>query len=95
MIEGIKLIKCDKTSAKTLIVGEILKASRAVRAQDTRDLIEDIIHFEKIPTEWEESIIISLEKGKGVALARGNYRGLRLLDQVTKLLDRVAKNFLW
>ena len=28
-------------------------------------LIEDIIHIGKIPTEWEESVIVSPFKGKG------------------------------
>ena len=58
------------------------------------DLIEDSIHFGKVPTEWEGSIIVSLYKGKGVALERGNYRGLKLPDQVMKVQERMAKKFL-
>ena len=42
-----------------------------------------------IPKSWEESIILSLYKGKGEALDRGNYRGLKLTDQAMKLLERV------
>ena len=50
-----------------------------------------------MPTEWKEStcIILSLYKGKGVALKRGNYLGPKFLDQVMKVLERVAENFLW
>ena len=55
----------------------------------------DDIHFRKIFTEWEESIITPLYKSKGVALERGNYQGLKLLDQVMKVLQRVVENFLW
>ena len=58
------------------------------------DLNEDITHFRKIPSEREERIIVSLYKGKGVALERGHYRGLKLLDKVMKVLLRVAENFL-
>ena len=39
--------------------------------------------------DWEESFILNLYKGKGEALDRGNYRGLKLTDQVMKLLDRI------
>ena len=40
-------------------------------------------------------IIVSLYKGKGVALVWGGiYQGLKLLDQVMKVLERVAENFL-
>ena len=91
---AIKLMKCGKAAGTSLIVAEMLKASGVKGAQLIRDLIEDIIHCGKIPTEWEESTIISLYKGKGVALERGNYRGLKLLDQVMKVLERVAENFL-
>ena len=72
----------------------MLKAFGVEGAQQIRDLIEDIIHFEKIPIEWEQNIIISLYKGKGIALEWGNYWGLKLLDQVMKVLNRVAENFL-
>ena len=61
-----------------------LKAFGVEGAQQIHDLMEDIIHFGKIPTEWEQSIIFSLYKGKGVALARWNYWGLKWLDQVIK-----------
>ena len=42
-----------------------------------------------IPKDWEESIILSLYKGKGEALDRGNYRELKLTDRAMKLLERV------
>ena len=43
----------------------------------------------EIPKDWEESHILIPYKGKGEALDRGNYRGLKLTDQVMKLLERV------
>ena len=58
-----------------------MEAAVLCGAQQIRDLIEGVIHFGKIPAEWEESIIVSLYKGKDFALERGNYGGLRLLDQ--------------
>ena len=70
-------MKCGKATGTSLIVAEMLKASRAEGAQQIRDLIEDTIHFGEIPTEWEGSIMVSLYRGKGVALERGNYRGLK------------------
>ena len=36
----------------------------------------------------------SLYKGKGIALASGNYRGLKLLDQIMKVLEGVIENCL-
>ena len=54
----------------------MLKAPGDEGAQQMRDLIEDITHFGKISTEWEECIIVSLYKDMGVALERGNNGGL-------------------
>ena len=45
--------------------------------------------FGEISKDLEESLILNLYKGKGEALERGNYRGIKLTDQVMKLLDRV------
>ena len=42
-----------------------------------------------IPSDWEESIFLNLYKGKDEALDHGTYHGLKLTDQVMKLLKRV------
>ena len=54
-------------------------------------MIEEIICEGCIPSEWEESYIVSLYKNKGDALERGNYRGLKLIDQVMKVLERITE----
>ena len=51
VILTIKLMKCGKAACTSLIVAEMLKVSGAKGAQQICDLIEDIIHFTKIPTE--------------------------------------------
>ena len=76
-----KLVKCGKAAGTSLIVYEMVNACRVEGIQKIRDQIEDIMHFGKIPTEWEDSIIVSIDKGKGVALGRENYRGFKVLDQ--------------
>ena len=43
----------------------------------------------KVPTDWEQSFIVCLYKGKDDALDRGNYRGLKLTMQAMKILDRI------
>ena len=86
-------MKCDKAAGTSSIGAELLKASKVESAQQIRDLIEDIIHFGKSPTEWDESIIVSLYKGKCVTLEPGNYQGLKLLDQLMKALERVGRIF--
>ena len=53
-----------------------------------RQLAEAVFSSCDIPEDWEKSFILNLHKGKGDAFDRGNYRGLKLTDQVMKLLER-------
>ena len=55
-----------------------------------RDLATTIIHDGKVPTDWEQSFGVCLYKGKGVALDRGNYQGLKLTEQAIKILERIV-----
>ena len=55
--------------------------------ESIRRLGELVYSEGEIPSEWEESYIQNLYKGKGDALDRGNYRGLKLTDQVMKVLE--------
>ena len=54
------------------------------------DLAAAIIRDGKVPSDWEQSFIVCLYKGKGDALERGNYRGLKLTEQVMKVLERIV-----
>ena len=56
-----------------------------------RDLTAAIISDGKVPSDWEQSFIVCLYKGKGDALERGNYRGLELTEQVMKVLESRAR----
>ena len=58
-----------------------------------RDLTVAIICDGKVPSDWEQSFIVCLYKGKGDALERGNYCGLKLTDQVMKILERIVDSW--
>ena len=80
-----------KAAGPSGIVAEMLKPVREAGAVEVRDFIEDIISEGCIPTDWQESFIVNLYKVKGDALNRGNYRGLKLIEQVMKVLERVVE----
>ena len=50
-----------------------------------RDLFEGCI-----PTNWQESSIFNMFKGKGDDFNRGNYNDLKLIEQGMKVLERVV-----
>ena len=61
---------------------------------EVRDPIEDIISEGCIPIDWQESYIVNLYKGKGDALHRGKYRGLKLIEQTMKVLELVVEELI-
>ena len=82
IIKAISKMASGKAAGPSGIVAEMLKPVGEAGAVEVRDLIEDIISEGCIPTDWQESFIVNLYKGKGDALNRGNYRGLKLIEQV-------------
>ena len=44
-----------------------------------------------MPNDWDKSIIVNSYKGKGDAMERGNYRGLKLLEHTMKVFERVLE----
>ena len=88
--KAISKMKSGKAAGPLGIVVEIIKAAGDTGATMTRDLATAIIRDGKIPTDLEQSFIVCLYKGKGDALDRGNYRGLKLTKQAMKILERIV-----
>ena len=69
---------------------EMIKTAGDTGATMIHELATAIICDGKVPTDWEQSFIVCLYKGKGDALDRGNYRGLKLTEQAMKFLERIV-----
>ena len=89
--DAIKKIKCRKPAGSSGIVAEMLMASGSVGLEVLVHPIKSFIAEDVVPADWRDSIIVNLYKGKGDALNRGIYRGLKLKDHVMKLVGHVLK----
>ena len=76
--KAISKMKSGKAAGPSGIVVEMIKAAGDTGATMIRNLATAIIRDGQVPTDWEQSFIVCLYKGKGDALDRGNYRGLKL-----------------
>ena len=83
-------MKAGKTTGPSGIVVEMIRAAVYTGASMIGDLAVAIIRDGKVPSDWEQSFIVCFCKGKGDALDRGNYRGLKLTEQVMKILERIV-----
>ena len=81
-------MKAGKAPGPSGIVVEMIRAAGDMDASMIHDLAAAIIRDGKVPSDWEQSFIVCLYKGKGDALERGNYRCLKLTEQVMKVLER-------
>ena len=79
----------DKAAGPSGIMIEMIKSAGKEIIESVRNLANRIIKEGCIPSDWNLSYIVSLYKGEGDALCRHNYRCLKLLDQVTKIIERV------
>ena len=88
--KAISQMKAGKAPVPSGIVVEMIRAAGDMGASMIRDVATAIIRYGKVPSDWEQSFIVCLYKGKGDALERGNYRGLKLTEQVMKVLERIV-----
>ena len=91
VLKAVAKMKLGKAAGPSGVVAEMLKAAGHVGARLIADLGNSMIRNGDMPSDWEGSFIINLYKGKGDALERGNYRGLKLLDHVMKAMERVIE----
>ena len=80
-----------KAAGPSGLVSEMLTASGEAGVLWTVDVFNAIVREGKIPADWRRSWMVSIYKGRGDALECGSYRGIKLLDQVMKVFERVME----
>ena len=91
---AIDSMKFGKAAGVSGLTAEMLKASGDIGVELVTNLLNSIVYEQRVPDDWLRSMIINVYKGKGDALERGNYRGIKLLDQVMKVMERVLEGMI-
>lgn len=89
--DAVAAMKVGKAAGPSGVVAEMLKAAGEAGVQWVTDLCNSIVKEGRIPDDWKKSWLLCLYKGKGDALDCGSYRGIKLLDQVMKVFERVIE----
>ena len=92
--KAIAKMKTGKAAGPSGIVIEMIRSAGKEIIKSITNLANRIIKEGCIPSDWNLSYIVSLYKGKGDALSRDNYRGLKLLDQVMMIIERVLDSMI-
>jgi hypothetical protein len=88
---AVKKMKNSKAAGPTGVVAEMVKAGGDAGAKWVTDVCNLVVKEGKIPEDWSRSLMMNVYKGKGDALECGSYRGIKLLEHVMKILERVIE----
>ena len=88
---AIKKMKWSKAAGPSGVVSDMLKAAGEAGIIWVTDLCNAVVRDGRIPEDWCKSWMVNVYKGKGNALECGSYRGIRLLEHVMKILERVVE----
>ena len=91
MMAAMKKMKKGKATGLDEIRVEMLDLAGDVGVNWTRRLLNSCLTEGKIPVEWRTRLIIPIWKMKGDVHDPGKYRGITLLSQDLKLLERVLR----
>ena len=86
---AMKRMKCGKASGPSGVAIELLKVLGEEGIDWLLELLQRIWQEEKIPEDWKLSEIVPIYKQKGDPMECGNNRGIKLLEHVMKLLERI------
>lgn len=88
---AIAKMKTGKAAGPSGIGAEMLKATGEDGVAWVADLCNAVVKEGWMSTDWKKSWMVRVFKGKGDALECGSYRGIKLLDQALKVLERVIE----
>src|SRR5881296_1090859 len=69
----------------------MLKAAEEAGVKWVTDICNEVVRSGVVPVDWRRSWMVNVYKGKGNALECSSYRGIKLLEHVLKVLERVIK----
>ena len=87
-------MKQEKAEGPSGVLVEIIKTGGRETVAEISELVNIVIYKENIPEDWEDSFIINCYKGKGDVADLGNCRGLKLLEHMMKVLERVLESLI-
>jgi hypothetical protein len=92
VMSAIKKMKSNKAAGPSGVVADMVKAAGGAGARWVLDVCNSVVKEGKIPADWTKSWMVNVYKGKGDALECGSYRGIKLLEHVMKILERIIED---
>ena len=88
---ALKKMKSCKAAGPSGVVADMIKAAEDAGTTWVKDVCNSVIREGRIPQDWCKSWMVNVYKGKGDALECGSYRGIKILEHVMKIFERVIE----
>ncbi|XP_047470216.1 uncharacterized protein LOC125025923 [Penaeus chinensis] len=89
--EAMKKMKSKRATGCSELTVDLLKHLGKEGIQMVTSLLQKVWDKEKMPAEWELSELATIYKRKGDPMDCGNFRGIKLLEHVMKILENVIE----
>jgi len=89
--EAIQRAKNGKSSGTDMITNDIYKWGRPITTSWLTRLFQRVYENGQVPEEWGKSIICPIYKNKGDRMKCENYRGISLMNHVTKIYESILE----
>ena len=86
-----KKSKLGKASGLSEVSIEMIKASGKVGIDVLMKLCQRVLEGKGMPEDWKTSVMVPIYKGKGAVMNCSAYRGVKLLEQAMKIVERVLE----
>ena len=88
---AVETMKRGKATGPSEVSTEMITASGEIGIDVMMKLCQDVLDGRGMPDEWALSIVVPIFKGKGDVLSCGSYRGVKLMEHVMKVVERVLE----
>src|SRR4051812_4863015 len=88
---AISMAKSGKAAGPSGVAVDMLKAAGEAGVKWVTDICNEVVRSGVVPVDWRRSWMVNVYKGKGNALECSSYRGIKLLEHVLKVLERVIE----
>ena len=87
--KALKRMKLGKAGGPTELTSDMLLALGDEGVDWLTELLNKVWKEEEIPEDWKHSTLIRIFKGKGNILHCGDYRGIKLLEHMMEVYERI------
>jgi len=85
-------MKRHKALGLSGLTAEMIQATEGIGTQWLLDLCNGIVKEGCIPEDWKSRVILPIYRGKGDTMECGSYRGIKLLEHATKVVERIFEH---